>query len=345
MNNIDRIAESYLGKLGSKMQEDSQKRIKWICDHVHGRTVIDIGCSQGICELLLAKQGCYVTGVDIEQESIDYANSMIADESEEIKKQIQFVCTDYLSDTNIVDKFETVILTEVLEHLVNPEVMLAKAMNNLTSDGEIIVTVPFGINDFPDHKHTFYMVDVLCMLSRFANIEKVEFMGGWIGFYAKRSVNLLNVDELDVELVKREEQAFFKLERPLRDRIIQLNELNRVLNEKYKKTENDYQTVKKWLNDKQAQNEAWQQKVQKQEKSIGKLNELLKKSYYELEKDTQALSAAKKQMLQLNAKLQMANAKNREYEEKLSKIYNTWYGRAALKIYKGLRKIKRFFRK
>ena len=49
----------------------------------------------------------------------------------------------------------------------------------------------------------------------------------------------------------------------------------------------------------------------------------------------------KQQMQQLSSKLQVANAKNREYELKLNKVYGTWYGRMALKAYKALKRIKR----
>lgn len=114
----------------------------------------------------------------------------------------------------------------------------------------------------------------------------------------------------------------------------------------------NYTTAKQWLDSKQKQldqvtqeNNDLQNETQEQVDKLARLQELLMNCYYELEEDVKVLNIAKRQMLQLNAKLQILNAKNREYEAKLSKIYNTWYGRVALKIYKGLRKIKRFFRK
>ena len=259
-----------------------------------------------------------------------------------------------MKKTCFEQRFDTILLTEVLEHLEFPELMLEKAMRDLKDDGEIIVTVPFGINDFPDHKHTFYMFDILNMLSQYVQVSEIEFMGGWIGFYAKRIEKPERIEQIDKFLLKREEQAFFTLERPLRDQIIRLNEFSKSVNEKYKKAEENYQTVKKWFANKQAQNETLQQKISNLEQEqkynqqkikekdsrIAEIENMLKKSYGELSEDAKLLETLKRQLQQVNAKLQLANVKNKEYEIKLNKVYGTWYGRIALKIYKVLKKVK-----
>lgn len=57
MEYLDKIAESYEGIMGGFSQKKSKKRIDWICAQVQGNTVLDIGCSQGICEVLLGRRG------------------------------------------------------------------------------------------------------------------------------------------------------------------------------------------------------------------------------------------------------------------------------------------------
>lgn len=74
---------------------------------------------------------------------------------------------------------------------------------------------------------------------------------------------------------------------------------------------------------------------------IEELKELLSKSHSELVEEEHLFESVKRQLQQMNMKLQMANAKNQEYESKLNKVYGTWYGRIALKFYKALKKIKR----
>lgn len=138
----------------------------------------------------------------------------------------------------------------------------------------------------------------------------------------------------------------------------------------------NYETAKKWLAAKQEQVDKHQETIEKlkqqclqipemekkleesndkiaeQERLLNENNEklaaqeqLLKQSYSELGTQEQLLESVKRQMQQMNAKLQLLHIKNKEYETKLNKIYGTWYGRMALKVYKVLRKVKRIFRK
>lgn len=94
------------------------------------------------------------------------------------------------------------------------------------------------------------------------------------------------------------------------------------------------------------------EKVAEQEQLLNESGEkikaqeqLLKQSYNELGAQEQLLEGVKRQLQQMNTKLQLLNIKNKEYEVKLNKIYGTWYGRIALKVYKALKKVKRIFHK
>ena len=69
----DRVMEAYYGKLGDQFMRETQARIHWICAQVKGRRILDVGCSQGIVPLLLAREGCQVTGVDTSPQAIEEA--------------------------------------------------------------------------------------------------------------------------------------------------------------------------------------------------------------------------------------------------------------------------------
>lgn len=86
---------------------------------------------------------------------------------------------------------------------------------------------------------------------------------------------------------------------------------------------------------------ALMQESDQQKARIEELESLLQQSYTQLCDEERFLVGVKQQMQQLSSKLQVANAKNREYELKLNKVYGTWYGRMALKAYKVLKRIKR----
>lgn len=72
--NRDQVNERYYGQINSEeSHEATRNRIHWICRHVQGHTVLDVGCSQGITSILLAREGFEVTAIDLEEDSISYA--------------------------------------------------------------------------------------------------------------------------------------------------------------------------------------------------------------------------------------------------------------------------------
>lgn len=66
----------------------------------------------------------------------------------------------------------------------------------------------------------------------------------------------------------------------------------------------------------------------------------LKKAAIELAREQEFLKEVKQQLQLSNARYQQIYRQNKLYEEKLNKIYCTWYGKVALKVYKVLKKVK-----
>ena len=60
----DRVAEAYYGLMGQQFMRDTQARIHWICRQIQGKSVLDVGCSQGIVPILLAREGLKAIGID-----------------------------------------------------------------------------------------------------------------------------------------------------------------------------------------------------------------------------------------------------------------------------------------
>src|SRR5690606_6365668 len=106
-----------------------------------------------------------VTGIDIAKRSIEEARGYLAAEPENVRANVSFLHGDFLSHDFGGELFDTVILGEVLEHLLQPAAFIDAAADLLVENGRLIVTVPFGINDFPDHKHTFYLLEPYRLLS------------------------------------------------------------------------------------------------------------------------------------------------------------------------------------
>ena len=86
--------------------------------------------------------------------------------------------------------------------------------------------------------------------------------------------------------------------------------------------------------------EQLREKLQTAEKAQAALAGRLQGDAEELEREQAFLRKLKSQLQVLNAQLNQAQQQNRIYEEKLQKVYGTWYGRIVLRCYKVLKKIK-----
>lgn len=209
---MDRIYEAYMGGMGNAFAQKTQKRIHWICSKVQGTNILDVGCSQGITAILLAREGLQVTGLDISEETIHCAKQYLSEESEEIQSRVTFLQADFGCFCP-TQSYDTVIMGEVLEHLLHPQVFVANASKFLKDNGHLIVTVPFGINDDPDHKQTFFYFELIHLLEQYFQITEKVFFGKWIGFVATKVAEPAARTNYGYEECLQVEQAFYHVER------------------------------------------------------------------------------------------------------------------------------------
>ena len=208
----DRIAEAYEGLLGEDFMNRQRVRIDWICQKAESGRILDIGCSQGTCPLLLGRSGAEVTGIDIDPEAIRYATGHLLEEPIEVQSRVRYLCADFLTMELPENHYDAVLLTEILEHLEDPQSFLNKAVLLLKDGGRLVVTVPFGINAFKDHKRTYYMSEIYSQLSALMTVTEIEFFDGWVGFLARRNAEDAVAVPLSVELIANEEKAFLGIE-------------------------------------------------------------------------------------------------------------------------------------
>jgi len=184
MKCLDKVYEAYAGLIGEKFAQETRERVDWICGQIKGNQILDIGCSQGIVPLLLTRtqSDLHILGIDIEEESIAFAQAILA--KEDFSDRLTFVCADFLTYDFQDRHYDCIIMTEVLEHLVAVQPFLERASALLQTGGTLVVTVPFGINDFPDHKRTYYLQELDEQVSAFFAVQQVKYMGKWIGLVA-----------------------------------------------------------------------------------------------------------------------------------------------------------------
>ena len=119
-----------------------------------GKKILDVGCGTGLLGEELKKQGNTVIGVDFSKEEVQEAKGRL---DEVILADV----TDMKDE--IKDKFDVIIFSDVLEHLINPPQILQEFKKHLADAGEIIVSLPniaswttrfrllFGYFDYRDY--------------------------------------------------------------------------------------------------------------------------------------------------------------------------------------------------
>jgi SAM-dependent methyltransferase len=127
------------------------KRLRFITENIYKAfplrdpssiRVLDVGCGNGsLVAIPLARRGFAVTGLDLHLPSIITAQKLASTLS-----NAQFM----VASVNEVElpAFDVAILSEVLEHVADPEGLLSDALKHLKADGIVLVTVPNGYGEF-----------------------------------------------------------------------------------------------------------------------------------------------------------------------------------------------------
>jgi 2-polyprenyl-6-hydroxyphenyl methylase/3-demethylubiquinone-9 3-methyltransferase len=192
-------------------------RINWICSQAKGDTVLDVGCSQGLASILLGREGKQVLGLDYLQTLIDSANELLENEPEEIRSLVTFKRGNFLTEDLSESNFDVILFTDVLEQSNQPELFMEKGYRLLNSNGLMIITVTFGINDSLDQKKTYYLKELLSVADPYLEVEKINFLGKWVSLVGRKrgAINKENSIKFDSALIGKLEENFYVIEREL----------------------------------------------------------------------------------------------------------------------------------
>jgi 2-polyprenyl-3-methyl-5-hydroxy-6-metoxy-1,4-benzoquinol methylase len=128
--------------------------------------VLDVGCGNGSeLALPLARRGFQVTGIDIDAPSIEHAARLAKELA-----NAGFFCLDVAELR--AEPFDVVILSEVLEHMTEPHVLLAESVKHLASGGVVIVTVPNGYGEFEIDSKLFRLLRLQRVVDALAKNER-----------------------------------------------------------------------------------------------------------------------------------------------------------------------------
>jgi 2-polyprenyl-3-methyl-5-hydroxy-6-metoxy-1,4-benzoquinol methylase len=108
-------------------------------EHARGDSLLDMPCGDGTLTKYLVSSFSKVVGVDASSKHLGLAKNLLPN--------VEFH-EALIEDFHSKEKFSTITMLNILEHVIDPVEALQKAANLLTDDGILIVHVPnaFAIN-------------------------------------------------------------------------------------------------------------------------------------------------------------------------------------------------------
>ena len=98
--------------------------------------VLDVGCGAGDLGRVLSGKNCSLWGIEYDAE-----NASSSEKSGKYEKVYRLNLNDFQID-DVSEKFDYVVCADVLEHLMNPDDVVAKLKSKLNDGGHFIISVP-----------------------------------------------------------------------------------------------------------------------------------------------------------------------------------------------------------
>jgi 2-polyprenyl-3-methyl-5-hydroxy-6-metoxy-1,4-benzoquinol methylase len=139
--------------------------------------ILDVGCGNGYLVNYLISLGYNAYGTDASEKGITIAKQTNAD-----RFFVQDLSTDKLPPELLHLKFDTIIATEVIEHLYDPEDFIIFCKQALNGKGEIILSTPY---------HGYLKNLVLGLFNKWDTHLDPFWVGGHIKLWSKATLSRL----------------------------------------------------------------------------------------------------------------------------------------------------------
>lgn len=128
----------FKNKAGGGSSGFEKERVKLFIEWIgSGKKVLDIGCRDGRIARHIMAVGSTVTGFDVDSESLKLCPEGMRTEWHDLNEDWQI---------GYENTFDTVLATEVIEHIYYPDRTLSRIVSVLNSDGMFIGSVPNAFN-------------------------------------------------------------------------------------------------------------------------------------------------------------------------------------------------------
>jgi len=112
-------------------------RYKFVANLVGEKSVLDVGCGEGIGTWLLSKYSSVIHGIDTDRDAIDYANK-------NLKGKISFQESDFLNSNH--SGYDVAVAIDIIEHIErrDEDKFMEKICDSIIDTGFCIIGTPNG---------------------------------------------------------------------------------------------------------------------------------------------------------------------------------------------------------
>lgn len=150
-------------------------------DKTENKLILDLGCGNGFLANYLLNQGFEAYGTDASEQGI-----AIAKQKNPERFFLQDLSTGKLPPELRHIKFDTLLSTEVIEHLYNPAAFIDFCKGILTKGGELVISTPY---------HGYWKNLLLAILGKWDVHHDATWHGGHIKFWSKKTLTKLLTDK------------------------------------------------------------------------------------------------------------------------------------------------------
>lgn len=153
-------------------------------EDINAKHILDLGCGNGSITRILYENGYQLMGIDTSSSGIEHCRSLMPGAT--------FLEASVYDDAEIIGsaRFDTVIASEVIEHLYSPERLLRFASLALVENGFLLLTTPY---------HGYLKNLMLSIVNKWDSHWLSVLEGGHIKFWSVKTLTqLLSVSGFDV---------------------------------------------------------------------------------------------------------------------------------------------------
>ena len=159
-----------------RFNADQEARFEWILcclGDVKKKKVLDVGCGDGALTYRIVKKGAEVIGLDNSEEGIRLAEQIFSEK----KIPTRFILASAYKIPLESNSIDCVVLSEVIEHVAEPEKILSEIQRVLKPEGKVVISTPYRLSEIPGQFHVkeYYPSELKSLLAKyFSGIEIIE---------------------------------------------------------------------------------------------------------------------------------------------------------------------------